>query len=172
MIGFIIYITISLILVAVSSISEAIMDKIQFHWYKSIFSINPNKYREDFWNPYFSWRNKYSDVQSKIPKFIGSTTIFVFLTDAWHLFKFFKNLSIFLVILFSFLAGYYYDFNMNFILFSLIYVSFLRLLYGMCFTLFFDKILEYKDIFGTAGKQNTPSNEIKSDWMDKVNGLK
>lgn len=169
---FYLFLILSIIFTLSSSISEAIMDKLQFHWYKSVFSINPKKYYENFWNPYFSWRNKYSNVETKEPKFLGSTTIFVFLTDAWHLFKFFKNLSIFLVILFAFLSGHYYDFKINFILFSLIYAIFLRFLYGLCFTLFFDKILEYKDVYGIAGKENTPSNEVNSDWMDKVNGLK
>lgn len=169
---FFIYLILSALFVLVSSASEAVMDKVQFHWNKSIFSINPKKYWEDFWNPYFSWKNKYSDIATKKPKFIGSTTIFVFLTDAWHLFKFFKNTSIFLSIFFSVMVGYEYDFQMNILLFAILFVFSLRILYGLCFTLFFDKILEYKDIFGTAGKSNTPSNEVNSDWMDKVNGLK
>ena len=120
------FLILSTIFVLVSSASEAVMDKLQFHWYKSIFSINPRKYYEDFWNPYFSWKNKYSNVSTKEPKFFGSKTIFVFLTDAWHLFKFFKNLSIFLVILFAFLSGHYYDFKINFILFSLMVLNFAK----------------------------------------------
>lgn len=169
---FYLFLILSIVFTLSSSISEAIMDKLQFHWHKSIFSINPKRYYENFWNPYFSWRNKYSNVEKKEPKFFGSTTIFVFLTDAWHLFKFSKNLSIFLVILFSFLSSHYYEFKINFILFSLIYIVSLRFLYGLCFTLFFDKFLEFKDVYGIAGKDNTPGNEVNSDWMDKVNGIK
>ena len=166
------FIGLSILFTLTSSACEAVMDKVQFHWNKSIFSINPKKYWEDFWNPYFSWKNKYSDVSTKKPKFIGSTTIFVFLTDAWHLFKFFKNTSIFLSIIFSVMVGYNYNWSMNILLFSFLYGMGLRTLYGLCFTLFFDKILQYKDVFGIAGKTNTPGNEVNSDWMDKINGLK
>lgn len=161
----------SAVLIIASAASEAVMDKVQFHWYKSIFSINPKKYPENFWNPYFSWKNKYSDVSTKKPKFLGSTTIFVFLTDGWHLFKFFKNLSIFLGIGTSVLAGIYYDFTFNFILFTLLYTIGLKILYGLSFTIFFDKVLSYKDVYGTAGKQNTPGNEVNSDWNERINNL-
>ena len=155
--------------VLMSSMAEAVMDKVQFHWYKSIFSVNPRRYNENFWNPYFSWKNKYSNVETKKPKFPGSTTIFVFLTDAWHLFKFVKNTSIFMVIGFSFLVGYYYDFSYNHFLFGLIYFTSLRAIYGLNFTLFFDKILQYKDIFNHKYRDNTPGNEIKSTWNDDIN---
>lgn len=164
------FLIISIIFVLVSSASEAVMDKLQFHWYKSIFSINPRKYYEDFWNPYFSWKNKYSNVETKEPKFFGSTSIFVFLTDGWHLFKFFKNLSIFLSIGFSTLMGIYYNFTINPILFTIIYVCGLRILYGLNFTLFFNVILQYKDVYGIGGKENTPGNEVNSTWNDEVNG--
>ena len=74
---------ISLILVGVSAMAEAIMDKLNFHFEKSIFV---NKENQLFWNPIESWKNKWKE-DLKTEKFIGSSTIFVFTTDAWHLFK-------------------------------------------------------------------------------------
>jgi hypothetical protein len=38
--------------------------------------------------------NKYSDSISRKEKFLGSTTIFVTFTDAWHLFQFIQSMSI------------------------------------------------------------------------------
>tara|TARA_Y100000361_G_scaffold145150_1_gene153997 strand:- start:10 stop:384 length:375 start_codon:yes stop_codon:yes gene_type:complete len=81
-----------------AAFSEAVMDTLQFHYYRSIFSsLNPI-----FWNPKLSWKNKYTLGNPGLgPKFVGSTTIFVFTTDGWHLFKFFRNLFLFLGIFFA-----------------------------------------------------------------------
>lgn len=63
---------------------NAVMDKLQFHYSHSIFSVLNAK----FWNPAISWKNKYKNwPDDKREKFLGSTTIFVGLTDAWHLFQ-------------------------------------------------------------------------------------
>jgi hypothetical protein len=91
-------IIIILILFTFSGIFEAIMDKIQFHYNKSIFPKNSL-----FWNPELSWKNKYKD-DLKTPKFFGSTTFFVIFTDAWHLLK---SLSKYFIIGGFILVGYY-----------------------------------------------------------------
>lgn len=83
-----------LLFVAAASVSEAIMDKIQFHYDKSTFS--QDKYKQTFWDPTKSWVNKWKDNSAKEEKFLGSSSIFVFTTDAWHLFKFFKNTFLFI----------------------------------------------------------------------------
>jgi hypothetical protein len=117
-----------LLFVAASSIAEAIMDKVQFHYEKSIFSTD--KYNQLFWNPIESWKNKWKE-DLKTEKFVGSSSIFVFTTDAWHLFKFFRNTFLFIGLpLLSF--G-----SMNIILAAII----ARVVYGIFFTLFFDKFL-------------------------------
>ena len=117
-----------LLFVAASSIAEAIMDKVQFHYEKSIFSTD--KYNQLFWNPIESWKNKWKE-DLKTEKFVGSSSIFVFTTDAWHLFKFFRNTFLFIGLpLLSF--G-----SMNIILTTII----ARVVYGIFFKLFFDKFL-------------------------------
>ena len=61
----------------------AIMDKLQFHYGESIFPKDST-----FWNPQLSWRNKYKNGNpDEGPKFFGSTTFLVWLTDGWHLVK-------------------------------------------------------------------------------------
>ena len=45
-------------------------------------------YKKTFWLKEFSWVNKYKNNDPKQgAKFLGSTTVFVALTDAWHLFN-------------------------------------------------------------------------------------
>lgn len=66
---------------------EGLMDKINFHYDSSRFS---NYQNQSFFNPTISWKNKYKE-DLKTPKFKGSTTWLVFTTDAWHLFKWFRN---------------------------------------------------------------------------------
>jgi hypothetical protein len=118
-----------LILVAASAVAESIMDKIQFHYDKSIFS--QDNYKQTFWNPNLSWVNKWKDSSAKQEKFLGSSTIFVFTTDAWHLFKFFRNTFLFIGLpLLSF--G-----SMNIILAAIL----ARVIYGLVFTICFDKLL-------------------------------
>lgn len=118
-----------LVIVSLSAISESIMDKIQFHYNNSIFSNE--KYNQLFWNPSESWKNKWKD-DLKTEKFLGSSTIFVFTTDAWHLFKFFKNTTLFIGLPLLCLGG------VNIILSVII----ARVLYGITFTLYFDIFLK------------------------------
>jgi hypothetical protein len=118
-----------LLFVAASSVAEAIMDKIQFHYDKSIFS--QDKYKQTFWDPTKSWVNKWKDSSAREERFLGSSTIFVFTTDAWHLFKFFRNTFLFIGLpLLSF--G-----SMNIILAAIL----ARVIYGLVFTICFDKLL-------------------------------
>ena len=116
------------LLITFAAVSESIMDKIQFHYDKSIFKNS--KYYQLFWNPNESWKNKWKE-DLKTEKFIGSSTIFVFTTDAWHLFKFFRNTSLFIGLPLITIG------DMNVILSVVIG----RILYGLTFTLCFDKLL-------------------------------
>lgn len=119
---------IGLLFIVMSAISESIMDKIQFHFDKSIF--NSDKYNKLFWNPLHSWKNKWNSDLTK-PKFFLSTTLFVSLTDAWHFFKLLKNTSIFIGLPLIVMG----QFNI------IISVIIARVVYGLVFTLFFDKVL-------------------------------
>jgi hypothetical protein len=64
-------------------VSKAVQDTIAHHYVGSVFEhLDP-----DFWGP-SSWKGKYADFDAgdRRPAFPGSLTIFVSLTDAWHLF--------------------------------------------------------------------------------------
>lgn len=76
-----------------AGLADGIRDVLSFRYDRSIF---PQQYGEqvlgagpDFWNPEISWRNKWKngDPQQgeRVP---GSSTVFVFLTDGWHLLQF------------------------------------------------------------------------------------
>jgi hypothetical protein len=85
---------IGLLLICIAGISEGIMDKIQFHFHKSIFK-NFNNHL--FWNPDLSWRNKWKNGNPEQgERFIFSSTLLVGLTDAWHMFKSVRTFSLFL----------------------------------------------------------------------------
>jgi hypothetical protein len=77
-------ILLGIILVAIAAIAEAIMDTLSHRFNNSIFS----ELDRFWWDPTFSWRNKYRQRNITLgPRFWGSTTFFVFTTDAWHMFK-------------------------------------------------------------------------------------
>lgn len=66
-------------------IFNAAMDKLVHHFRTSVFA----KKSRIFYDPAISWRNKWKDGEkAKGEKFPGSSTLFSWTTDAWHLFKF------------------------------------------------------------------------------------
>jgi hypothetical protein len=95
-----IYIAITLIIV--SAACKAIQDKLQFHFDVSVF-----KNLGSWWNPEESWRLKWKDsTPLRGERFLGSSTVFVSLTDAWHLFGLIRNFSLVLAI--GLLMGYWW----------------------------------------------------------------
>ena len=120
------------LLVSLAAVAEAIMDKIQFHYDKSIFcdkSVN-----QLFWDPRESWKNKWK-ADLKTEKFLGSSTIFVFTTDAWHFFKFIRTSLLFIGL--GIIAWQVESF-INLILL----IALARTIFGIAFTLGFDKIFK------------------------------
>lgn len=121
-----------LICFTLMGISEAVMDTLQFHFFKSKFS---NFKKQLFWDPTISWKNKYKNGDPKQgPKFSFSTTLLVGLTDGWHFFKLLRNLFLFVGVLLLVLS-------LNGFWVSLLWVSVSRFLFGIFFTLFYSKIL-------------------------------
>ena len=123
---------IGFLLFVLAGFCEAVMDKLQFHYDISIFKNFKNQL---FWDPKISWRNKYEDGDPlKGEKFFLSRSLFVGLTDAWHLFKLLRNLFIF--------SGIFFIFTPCVTSMScLMFVVFARILYGVSFTFFYN-ILE------------------------------
>ena len=139
----ILVLSVSVLFIIIAGASEAVMDKVQFHYNKSIF-WNEEKYKQNFWDPTRSWVNKYKQGSTYEPKFWGSTTFFVFTTDAWHLFKFFKNTSIFISMGTSMYASTFIsqEFDLSNILAILLFIIIGRSFYGLSFNLCFDKFLK------------------------------
>ena len=121
---------IAFILFIIAGMCEAVMDTLQFHCDNSIFKRKKNQL---FWNPLFSWKNKYKDGDPlKGERFFLSKTFFVGFTDAWHLFKLFRTFSFFAGIYFLFIPCGTKTECLYFIITS-------RFLYGVSFTYFFNR---------------------------------
>lgn len=84
----------TILLLFISFSAYAVMWTLQFHYFNSVFGrLNPY-----WWNPGISHINKWqiyddgvikrNEKGKRIEKFPGSSTIFVWLTDAFHLFQF------------------------------------------------------------------------------------
>lgn len=123
---------ISLILVMLAAICNAVMDTISFHYIKSIFS----KLNRQWWDPYVSWKNKYIDWDrgKRAEKTIWGIKYPTALTDAWH---FFKSTMIVLMVLAIVL---YTPFINPFIDFMIIGLG-----WNISFNLFYNKIFRLKD---------------------------
>lgn len=127
-------IIIGIVFIIISAIAKSIMDKLQFHYDKSIFKNFKN---QQFWDGRISWRNKWENGEKEQgEKFPGSSTFFVFTTDAWHLFQSIFLNSLFLSIYFLTIT----EFNV----FNFIIVIIGRILFGLIFTYTFHRILEDK----------------------------
>jgi hypothetical protein len=82
-------ILIPFMLVLMAGASNGLTDAIKDKYSSTILYQNDN-FPASFWNPRESWKNKWKiqgDIITGYERFWGSSTIFVFLTDAWHLFK-------------------------------------------------------------------------------------
>lgn len=106
--------------------AKAVMDTLQFHYDSSVFPINSN-----YWDASVSWANKYSDVENLVRKKWLGIPVPTLLTDGWHLFQ-----SIFLSLVF--VAIIIYKPITDYILIDFII---LRLVFGIGFILFYNKIL-------------------------------
>lgn len=108
---------------------KGVMDTLQFHYSStSVSSWQP----EQFWNPMLSWKNKYKGGDpANGPKFPGSITMFVFLTDGWHLMQFFYlRLMVLSLVLSAFTRkrrAWYYI--LDFLLLTAAYLAGFHLLY-------------------------------------------
>ena len=131
------YTIIPIIIYCLSGICDAIMDTLSHHYNISIFKDK----NQLFWNPLFSWKNKYVDGNPKngLVKW-KIFTIFVTkpvqLTDAWHFLKMIREIFNALAIV---LAGFI-TFNYG-IMFLLSYLLILGITRNFMFSLFYDRLL-------------------------------
>lgn len=115
---------------------EAVMDKLNFHFEKSIFKGLAN---QQFWDPTLSWRNKWKlGVKKNGEKFPLSSTVLVFTTDAWHFAKFLRNLCVVAAILLAW----------RFVTLTelLVWTTVGRILWGVSFEYCFKNIFEKQKI--------------------------
>lgn len=112
-----------LAVLTIGAISKATMDILRFHFKESIFSdLNVN-----WWNPRISWKNKYKNGSITIPRFFGSTTFLVWITDAWHLFQMIMLNCFFLsIVLYSKEFTHFVDFLIYMIYFKVIFEIFYK----------------------------------------------
>lgn len=93
----ILHLILAILSYALAAFCKGIADTLQFHFMDSVF--NRVGLRPRFWNPKLSWENKYKRdksghlIQPLTPRFPGSTTFLVFLTDGWHLFEALRNVA-------------------------------------------------------------------------------
>ena len=93
---------------------------------------------QEFFNPQESWVNKYKDNNPELgPKFFGSKTFLVFLTDAWHLAK------MLMITTFTLAIVFYNPVIVTESIFVNIVANLLlmRVVFSATFELFFSKIL-------------------------------
>jgi hypothetical protein len=115
---------ISIIFWLLACVCNAIMDVISTRYDVSIFRNFLNQF---FWDWRISWHNKWKNgdiLQGE--KFLFSSSIFVFLTDAWHLFKA-------LMLLFLILSIYFYV-----PIFGILDIPFFFISWGITFELLYN----------------------------------
>lgn len=73
-----------------SGVSDGTAETIKFH-YSKFDNVFPNA-NQNYWNPEYSWTNKYKNNNyTSGPKYFGSTTFLVWTTDGYHMTRFVKN---------------------------------------------------------------------------------
>lgn len=119
---------ISLILIIIASFAKAVMDTINFHWYDSIFKNIKNQKWREWTNPEQSYALKWKNYTPESGEaFWGSSTIFVWLTDLWHLAQAIELTALFgAIVMYQPLTGWFLDFLILKSIFILIFMLFYR----------------------------------------------
>lgn len=108
---------ISGLILILSAFLNAVMDVLNFHYSISVFK----NWNSTFWDTKESSTNKYKNGNPEDgERFIGSTTVFVFLTDGWHLAQ---SLFLFSIIGAVVLYQPWFGVALDFLLYSIVFRS-------------------------------------------------
>jgi len=121
---------ISLLFWVLAAVSNAVMDTLNHHYYTSIFKSSNEKHNQ-WWNPDFSWKNKYTFGN----KDYGRNMKWIVITDAFH---FFKGL----MLMFLVLSVLTFD-NFYFLDFHIVTVPIITLIYVLFWWAFFELFYKY-----------------------------
>ena len=119
---------ISIVLLIFAGICNSFMDALKTRYLKSIFQT----WKNQMWvNPAYSWPNKWKNgLKENGERFPGSSTVFVWVTDLWHLAKMLMLVSImFAVVLYDPIVAWWIDW-------FILYCSF-----TIPFEIFYSKVL-------------------------------
>lgn len=97
-------VTMVLFFTMVAGAAKGVSDTLQFHYGRSVFASFQN---EQWWNPEVSWKNKYRDYDSGDTReaYLGSRSLLVWRTDAWHLAQTIETLGWALAVLLAIRLG-------------------------------------------------------------------
>ena len=125
----------SVLMIVLATTTNAIMDKLAFHYHQSIFAQCPSL--QQWLDPGVSWKNKWNHGDpAQGEAFFLSSTALVATTDAWHLCK---ALTI-LFILLAIMAPFTLLLDLRWTVWVLVLFG-LKLLYGIVFECFFSHVL-------------------------------
>lgn len=128
----------SIVFFVLAAVCNALMDTIQFHWYKFRWK---DKVNVNFWNPITSWKNKYIDKDiDKGLRHKGWLSWLSNFTDAWHILKMIMIVSFALsIILFPYLFKInIFDSNfLNGVLWLIIYGLAWNISFNYCYNTLF-----------------------------------
>ena len=120
-------------LIFLSGMADGTAEALKYRYpeFKKVF---PNA-NDQFWNPNLSWTNKYRNgdyLQGE--KFLGSTTVFVWTTDGYHMVRAIRNCSMILAVTLNFgdLKPWYY-YIIEGIIYYVSYTSGFTTTYGILF---------------------------------------
>ena len=116
---------VALFCIALAGLFSAVMDTLQFNYDSSVFRFLPYRW----WNPAVSYRNKYQS-DGKTPRFKYSTSLLVWVTDAWHLFQFLHYKAIILSIVFYTRLTWY---PLDFVILHFVFTGTKELFFGTIF---------------------------------------
>ena len=119
---------ISILLMIFAGICNSVMDVLKTRFYKSVFL---GKKPATWIDPSISWPNKWKNGdKSQGERFLGSSTVFVWVTDLWHLAKMLMLVGIaFAIVFYSPMFGWWIDW-------FILYCSF-----TVPFEIFYSKVL-------------------------------
>lgn len=129
--------TVKMSLVFMSGASDGMSQTLAFHY--QYFQNDYPSANQNYWNPDSSWYNKWENGDpAQGENFIGSSTVFVWTTDAYHLFRTISKTSLVSGISFGTLINIndnknWWIYITDFVLYSVAYSAGFHLTYSLMF---------------------------------------
>jgi hypothetical protein len=133
---------ISIILLIIAGIANAMMDVLKSQWHTSKFQDLPSNHWFYQWAGPNAWLNKWIIGSNNRERFFLSSTALVFLTDGWHFFQMIWGTAFTLAIVFYQPIGLLFTWLPTWLPIWIVDFVILKSIYLIAFNIFYERVFK------------------------------